>query len=63
MRIGHPLTDTFRVLEVFEVLGLEFRFRVFLSLELEPELDLPLSLGHSFLTWGVSHATSECCSQ
>ena len=41
--------DPYGVPEVFEVLGLEFGFRVFLSLELELELDFPLSLEWSFV--------------
>jgi len=57
--------DPFGVPELFKELGLGFEFFLSLEdeLELELELDLPLSLERSFLTWGVSRATSECHSQ
>jgi len=48
--------DPFGVPELFEELGFGFWFFLLLEdkLELEPELDFPLSLEQSFLTWGVS---------
>ena len=53
--------DPFGVPELFKELGLGFWFFLSLDdeLELEPELDLPLS----FLVWGFSRAISERHSQ